>query len=357
MKPGAVARELAGCFPRLSLLRGSWSCDRDAPGRTLTLRPGNTQRPALTGWARPAKSTLTRSRSSARSRMGARCWSTMRHVAARARPAVVQRRGSLARGSVPRRGRFASEEGERYGYRLTTGRLGDDGIRVRLGLDPTDRPLTIEADGMLRFEQGIPSFEGGSPLARPLSVASNKALSTEPWRAVRQASTASAASAVFDQIDLQYGPEDRAIKLTGAAELKAWRQGAARCGRQRAPGRSRSRVRASRCDQTPPVAVLRRLALFGGSFACADHPDPSRIRHRRGDACRRACAGGARHRRRRCAATYRGLGSLRPWLSTNVRLSGRLDATADGTTFHGTSHCRRPAICARWFARFPRSSR
>ena len=31
-------------------------------------------------------------------------------------------------------------DGDRYGYRLSTGRFGDDGVKIALSIDPTDRP-------------------------------------------------------------------------------------------------------------------------------------------------------------------------------------------------------------------------
>ena len=50
--------------------------------------------------------------------------------------------------------------GERYGYRVTAGRFGDDGVKLRFALDPSDRPLAVEADGMLALDRGAPRFEG-----------------------------------------------------------------------------------------------------------------------------------------------------------------------------------------------------
>ena len=41
----------------------------------------------------------------------------------------------------------------------------------------------------------------------------------EPWRPAARVK-ASAASALFEQIEFQYGPEERALKLGGTAELK-----------------------------------------------------------------------------------------------------------------------------------------
>ena len=56
---------------------------------------------------------------------------------------------SLA-GPVKGEGGF-SAEGERYFYRATAGRMGEDGaVRLRLALDPSEHPVTVEADGTLR---------------------------------------------------------------------------------------------------------------------------------------------------------------------------------------------------------------
>src|SRR5581483_9806675 len=50
--------------------------------------------------------------------------------------------------------------GTLYGYHLGVGRMTDDGVRVRLGLDTAERPLTVETDGLVAFERGAPRFEG-----------------------------------------------------------------------------------------------------------------------------------------------------------------------------------------------------
>lgn len=110
---------------------------------------------------------------------------------------------------------------ERFGYRLSTGRLGPDGIRIKLALDPSERALTFEGDGILRRENNVPKFEGAVTLARSggVALAAGRAVSSEPWRATSQAKLTTL-GALFDQIDLQYGQEDRAIKLTGSADFR-----------------------------------------------------------------------------------------------------------------------------------------
>jgi uncharacterized protein involved in outer membrane biogenesis len=115
-------------------------------------------------------------------------------------------------------GGFAIEHA-RYGYRVSTGRLGEDGVRVKLGID-TDRPMSIESDGMLRFEQGSPRFEGAVTLTRPVDPLATASAGpvADPWRASVRVK-ASPAGAVLDQVEVLYGVEDRAIKLIGTAEF------------------------------------------------------------------------------------------------------------------------------------------
>jgi len=118
-------------------------------------------------------------------------------------------------------GAFVSS-GHLYGYRLVGGRRDEDGgQRLRLAIDPADRPLTVETDGALRIDNGRPVYEGKLTLARPagFALANGKTIASEPWRATGRVK-ATSAGALFEQIDFQYGPEDRAIKLAGTADLK-----------------------------------------------------------------------------------------------------------------------------------------
>ena len=112
--------------------------------------------------------------------------------------------------------------GERYGYRLSTGRQGDDGMKVRLTLDPSDRPVTVEADGMLRFDRGSPRFDGALTLARPAGIR-GRALGSDTWRITSKAKLAPNGG-LLDQIEAQYGPEERALKLTGTAQVRLGRE-------------------------------------------------------------------------------------------------------------------------------------
>jgi len=127
---------------------------------------------------------------------------------------------SLA-GPVKGEGGFNSEDG-RYAYRLSAARADADGsAKLRLGLDPSDHPVSLEADGSLRVENGGPAFEGTLTLSRPAGIApaSGRGVAGVPWRASGRVK-ATPASALFEQLELQYGPEGRAIKLSGVADMK-----------------------------------------------------------------------------------------------------------------------------------------
>ena len=108
-----------------------------------------------------------------------------------------------------------------YIYRISTSRSGADGIKLKLGIDTSERPLTIEADGMFALELGSPRFEGNFALTRPVgsALASGKAAINEPWRATSKVK-ATSAGVMFDQVEFQYGPEERVMNLTGTAEVK-----------------------------------------------------------------------------------------------------------------------------------------
>src|ERR1051325_10646780 len=110
--------------------------------------------------------------------------------------------------------------GERYGYRLAASKLGEDGVKLRLGLDPSDRPLSIEADGALKLEDNSPRFDGALTISRLAAAAgaSGRGAVAIPWRATAQVKAAPD-RALFEQLEYSYGAEDRALKLTGTADF------------------------------------------------------------------------------------------------------------------------------------------
>ncbi len=112
-------------------------------------------------------------------------------------------------------------DGVTYPYRLAAGRIADETVKLRVDLDPVDRPLGLSADGLLSFERDAPRFEGALTLTRAVGLAGkgNAARVTQPWRMTGKVK-ATAASALLEQIEFQYGSDEQGVKLTGTAEMK-----------------------------------------------------------------------------------------------------------------------------------------
>ena len=111
--------------------------------------------------------------------------------------------------------------GESFSYRVAGGHVDDAGsLRIRLGLDPSDRALTVNLDGALGFERGTPQFDGTLVLARPVGVAlaSGERVMNDPWQAGAAIHATPAAATIKDAV-FQYGPDERAVNFTGKAEL------------------------------------------------------------------------------------------------------------------------------------------
>ena len=106
---------------------------------------------------------------------------------------------------------YVNLAGVRTPFRVSTGQTADNkGTRLRLTLDPGARDLSADLDGVMTFEALSPRFDGAVMLARN---------SGNPWR-ISAKTAASPATATFDQIELAYGPDDVALKFSGAGEMK-----------------------------------------------------------------------------------------------------------------------------------------
>ena len=112
-------------------------------------------------------------------------------------------------------------ESQSFNYRIATSRSAGDGAKLSLAIDPADRPLTIETEGMLTLADDTPRFDGNLVLTRPagLALSSGKTVASDPWR-IGSKLKIDPALALFEQVDFQYGPDERAVRLTGTAELK-----------------------------------------------------------------------------------------------------------------------------------------
>ena len=111
-------------------------------------------------------------------------------------------------------------DGAAYGYRVIGNAADGGGIKLRLSVDPADRPLTSVFDGTLTFDRGVPHFEGAISLARPVgaTLANGRRVISEPWRATAALRVTPAAAALKD-IAIHYGPEERAVVFGGAADV------------------------------------------------------------------------------------------------------------------------------------------
>ncbi len=249
----------------------------------------------------------------------------------------------------------ATVGGELYPFRLTAGRYSDDGaLKLHVNVDPVSRPLSIVADGMLALAGGKPKFDGTLSLTRPVEIAARGAAQSadtvsQPWRLSGKIKV-SAASALMQQFEFQYGSEDQGIKLTGVADFqfgKRPRFDGVLSGRQVDLDRALATADGTR---PPPAAAIRRIAqLAGGAFRPAipiqigigiDQVTlgGSSIANLRGDIS--TDAGGWNLDR----FEFRAPGF------TQVKLSGHLAVKGDGVSFTGPAELEAgdPKLLAAW---------
>ncbi|QPF83231.1 AsmA family protein [Bradyrhizobium genosp. L] len=108
--------------------------------------------------------------------------------------------------------------GNRYPFRISSGQGADgNGTRVHLSIDPGQRPLSVDLDGVLSFEARTPRFEGAVVLAG--TPGQRGGSDAPPWRIAAKVKSDNAA-ARLDQVEMSYGAEDRALKLAGNGDLR-----------------------------------------------------------------------------------------------------------------------------------------
>lgn len=115
-----------------------------------------------------------------------------------------------------------SHNGIRTGYRINAGRADDNGqLKLRVNIDPTDRPLSLEADGSLALDEDVPHFIGTLKVARLAGVelADGQTVVNDPWQLTANLD-ATLRKALLEKIAFKYGPEKRAIDFTGTADVQ-----------------------------------------------------------------------------------------------------------------------------------------
>ncbi len=241
--------------------------------------------------------------------------------------------------------------GDLYPFRIAVGRYGDDEVvRLHVNVDPVNHPLNIEADGALTLGADKPGFEGSLSLTRPVGIASRGADQlTQPWR-VSGKIKASAASALMQKFEFQYGSETEGFALTGVADFKFGKHprfDGVLSGRQIDLDRAVTGVDGA---SPLPAAAIRRIAQLAGS---AFRPAiPVQI----GIGIDQVTIGGNTIANLRGDITTGDAGwkldgfEFRAPGFTQVRLSGNLTVDADGVRFRGPAEINAgdPKLLTAW---------
>jgi uncharacterized protein involved in outer membrane biogenesis len=119
---------------------------------------------------------------------------------------------SLA-GSIRGDGNFMLS-GTRYPFRVSSGQGPDgNGTRIHLNIDPGQRALAADLEGILNFDARAPRFEGA------VTLAGSARGDEPPWRIVAKVKTDYSA-ARLEQVEVTYGAEGRALKLSGNGDFR-----------------------------------------------------------------------------------------------------------------------------------------
>jgi len=232
----------------------------------------------------------------------------------------------------------ATVAGELYPFRVAGGRYGDDGaLKLKINVDPVSRPLSIAAEGMLSLAGGAPTFDGSLNLTRPVAIAARGGQAggtlSQPWHLSGKLKV-SAAKALMQQFEFQYGSDEQGLKLTGVADFKFGahpRFDGVLSGRQI----DLDQALAGQNGRPPPAAAIRKIAqLAGGAFRPAI---PIQI----GIGIDQVTLGGNTVANVRGDISTEGGGwnldrfEFRAPGFTQVKLSGRLAVAGDGVSFTG----------------------
>ena len=111
--------------------------------------------------------------------------------------------------------------GIRYPFRISSGQGPDgNGTRVHLNIDPGQRALSADLDGVLSFEARAPRFEGAVTLAVPPGQKGTADdVAPTPWRIAAKVK-ADTSAARLEAVEMTYGAEERALKLSGSGDIR-----------------------------------------------------------------------------------------------------------------------------------------
>jgi uncharacterized protein involved in outer membrane biogenesis/Flp pilus assembly protein TadD len=236
--------------------------------------------------------------------------------------------------------------GQSYPYRVAASHPAADGaVKLRLNVDPVDHPRMVDLDSSIWLERGVPHFDGTLAWARGFGRAS----AGDPWRLTGHL-RGSTTAAAMEKVELQYGPEDRAARLHGDANLTLGAKpelsatltatqidldrvlGLPEAVRRKPLVALRNLGDRLSGMQQAPIAV--RLALNAESVTLAGAPVQRLSGEVRGEAG---------------AWSLEGL-DLRAPGATQMRLRGRLNVTAQGVDFAGPGRIesRDPRALVAW---------
>ncbi|WP_257166892.1 AsmA-like C-terminal region-containing protein [Bradyrhizobium sp. SRS-191] len=135
-----------------------------------------------------------------------------------------------------------SIRGGRYPFRLSSSQDKDsNGLRVHLNVDPGERPVVADLEGLISFPNRSPKFEGALTLSSPpkepaadkdkpakdqtkepsakAAPTASLAAGATPWRIATKI-VGDQAAAKLDQIEVSFGQEDRSLKFAGNGDVR-----------------------------------------------------------------------------------------------------------------------------------------
>lgn len=159
----------------------------------------------------------------------------------------------------------------RYPFRISSGPSADGrATRLHLNIDPGERAVLADLEGVLAFDNRQPKFDGALTLAVPAPKKPGEAGPT-PWKLTTKLK-ADPAGAKFEQVDASFGGEDSALKLGGVGDL---RFGASPLLRAVLSARQVDADRLAGKDDAEPLRILP--ALRAGLAAIPQAPIPAQI--------------------------------------------------------------------------------